>query len=78
MSGINSKLDKITALLSPSEMAQCAVSAVTEALEEAMAGEVTIEAYRDKVIPEVERMISTSGCGTPSRSSSSGAFATSG
>ena len=58
MSKIDSKLDKITGSLSTDEKAHYAVSTVVEGLEEAMAGEVTIEAYRDKTIPEIERVIS--------------------
>ncbi len=58
MSKIDSKLDKITGSLSTDEKAQYAVSTIVEGLEEAMAGEMTIEAYRDKTIPEIERVIS--------------------
>jgi len=80
MSSIDNKLDKITGALSTAEKAEIAVSALTGALEEAMAGKIAIETYRSKAIPEIERIISKlhPGCGTPSRSSSSGAFATSG
>jgi|GEM_PF-2586235 len=58
MSKIDSKLNKITGSLSTDEKAQYAVSTIVEGLEEAMAGEVTIAAYRDKTAPEIERVIS--------------------
>lgn len=58
MSRIDSKLDKITGSLSTDEKAQYTVSTIVEGLEEAMAGEVTIEAYRDKTLPEIGRVTS--------------------
>ena len=45
MSRIDSKLDKITGSLSTDEKAQYTVSTIVEGLEEAMAGEVTIEGH---------------------------------
>ena len=58
MSSIDNKLDKITGALSTAEKAEIAVSALTGALEEAMAGKIAIETYRSKAIPEIERIIS--------------------
>jgi hypothetical protein len=58
MSSIDNKLDKITGALSTAEKAQYVVSTIVEGLEEAMAGEMTIEAYREKTIPEIERVTS--------------------
>jgi len=59
MSSIDKKLDKITGGLSPAEKAQYAASTVIDELEATMAGEATIEAYRDKATTEIERVIST-------------------
>ena len=58
MSSIDNKLDKITGALSTAEKAEIAVSALTGALEEVMAGKIAIETYRSKAIPEIERIIS--------------------
>lgn len=55
MSSMNTKLEKITALLSPEEKARYAVSAVTDGLEAAMNGERTV----GPALSELEQIVST-------------------
>lgn len=58
MSSIDNKLDKITGALSTAEKAEIAASTVLDGLEAVLSGETTNETGHDKILVEIEKIIS--------------------